>query len=44
MSLSIKTPLLHSLPLSQRVGAKVWMKMEAMQPGGSFKILSLIHI
>lgn len=38
MSLSIKTPLLHSLPLSQRVGAKVWMKMEAMQPGGSFKI------
>ncbi len=38
MSLSIKTPLLHSLPLSQRVGANVWMKMEAMQPGGSFKI------
>lgn len=38
MSLSIKTPLLQSLPLSQRVGARVWMKMEAMQPGGSFKI------
>lgn len=38
MSLSIKTPLLQSLPLSQRVGAQVWMKMEALQPGGSFKI------
>ncbi|WP_070885420.1 pyridoxal-phosphate dependent enzyme [Pseudomonas sp. D1-3] len=38
MSLSIKTPLLQSLPLSHRVGARVWMKMEAMQPGGSFKI------
>ncbi len=38
MSLSIKTPLLESLPLSNRVGTKVWMKMEAMQPGGSFKI------
>lgn len=38
MSLSIKTPLLQSLPLSQRVGTQVWMKMEAMQPGGSFKI------
>lgn len=38
MSLSIKTPLLESLPLSQLTSTKVWMKMEAMQPSGSFKI------
>lgn len=38
MSLSIKTPLLESLPLSQLAGTRVWMKMEAMQPSGSFKI------
>lgn len=38
MSLSIKTPLLESLPLSQLNGVKVFMKMEAAQPSGSFKI------
>ncbi|MCI0994852.1 pyridoxal-phosphate dependent enzyme [Pseudomonas sp. ICMP22404] len=38
MSLSIKTPLLESLPFSQLAGTKVWMKMEAAQPSGSFKI------
>ncbi|OLU26447.1 pyridoxal-phosphate dependent enzyme [Pseudomonas sp. PA27(2017)] len=38
MSLSIKTPLLESLPLGRSIGTKVWMKMEAMQPSGSFKI------
>ncbi|KRQ96431.1 serine dehydratase [Bradyrhizobium jicamae] len=38
MSLSIKTPLLESLPLSQLNGTKVLMKMEAAQPSGSFKI------
>jgi L-serine/L-threonine ammonia-lyase len=38
MSLSIKTPLLESLPLSELNGTKVFMKMEAAQPSGSFKI------
>ncbi|ORM71513.1 pyridoxal-phosphate dependent enzyme [Pantoea rwandensis] len=38
MSLSIKTPLLESLPLGQLNGTRVWMKMEAAQPSGSFKI------
>lgn len=37
MSLSINTPLLESLTLSQLTGSQVWLKMEAMQPGGSFK-------
>ena len=36
--LHIKTPLLESTPLSQISGAKVWLKMEAMQPSGSFKL------
>jgi L-serine ammonia-lyase (EC 4.3.1.17) len=38
MSLSIKPPLLESLPLSEMNGTRVWMKMEAAQPSGSFKI------
>jgi len=37
-SLSIKTPLLESLPLGQLNQTRVWLKMEAMQPSGSFKI------
>jgi L-serine/L-threonine ammonia-lyase len=43
MSLNIKTPLLESLPLSQISGTKIWMKMEAMQPSGSFKIRGIGH-
>jgi len=38
MSLSIKTPLVESLPLSRLNETKVLMKMEAAQPPGSFKI------
>lgn len=38
MSLSIATPLLESHPLSQLNGTRVWLKVEAMQPSGSFKI------
>ena len=43
MPLSIATPLLESLPLSRASGARVWMKMEAMQPSGSFKIRGIGH-
>lgn len=43
MSLHVKTPLLESLPLSQRTGTKVWLKMEALQPSGSFKIRGIGH-
>ncbi len=37
-SLHIQTPLLESIPLSRQTGASVWLKMEAMQPSGSFKL------
>ena len=37
-SLHINTPLLKSYPMSKRLGCDVWLKMEALQPPGSFKI------
>ena len=43
MSLSINTPLLESLPLSQLNHTRVWLKMEALQPSGSFKIRGVGH-
>lgn len=36
-SLFIETPLLHSRPLSAILGRPVLLKMEALQPAGSFK-------
>lgn len=36
--LHIETPLIESIPLSNRVKGKVWLKMEALQPSGSFKL------
>ncbi len=36
--LHIVTPLIESLPLSKIVKSKVWLKMEALQPSGSFKL------
>ena len=33
----IHTPLLRSSKLSERVGGPVYLKMDALQPGGSFK-------
>jgi len=35
--LHIETPLIESLALSRRVPGRVWLKMEALQPCGSFK-------
>src|ERR1700760_1969196 len=31
------TPLVHAPGLSQRVGADVWLKLEGLNPTGSFK-------
>ena len=31
------TPLIEALRLSDRVGAKVWLKFEGLNPTGSFK-------
>ncbi|RTP06655.1 pyridoxal-phosphate dependent enzyme [Enterobacter hormaechei] len=38
MQLHINTPLINSRPLSQIAGHNVWLKMDALQPSGSFKI------
>ena len=34
----LNTPLLESLPLSRAAGRRVWLKLEALQPTGSFKL------
>lgn len=44
MKISIPVPLIRSLPLSQRAGCNVWLKMESAQPTGSFKLRSAEHI
>ncbi len=38
MPLHIHTPLIESAPLSRVAGRPVWLKLEALQPPGSFKI------
>ncbi len=38
MSLHIETPLILSRPLSLRAGRDIWLKLEALQPPGSFKL------
>jgi len=41
--LSIKTPLIQSLVLSQLNQCQVWLKMEALQPSASFKQRGISH-
>jgi L-serine/L-threonine ammonia-lyase len=38
MPLHIETPLIASTPLGVAAGRAVWLKMEALQPPGSFKL------
>jgi len=38
MPLHVETPLLESRPLTAAAGRPVWLKLEAVQPTGSFKI------
>ncbi|RWU18810.1 serine dehydratase [Pseudomonas alkylphenolica] len=38
MSLYIETPLLASRPLSLASGLDIWLKLDALQPSGSFKL------
>ena len=38
MPLHIPTPLIASAPLSRAAGCAIWLKLEALQPPGSFKI------
>lgn len=37
-ALHIRTPLIESLPLSKGWNKQVWLKMESLQPAGSFKL------
>lgn len=39
-----RTPLLRSSWLSERVGTDVWIKVESVQPGGSFKIRGALNV
>lgn len=38
MPLHLDTPLLESRPLGVAAGRRIWLKMDALQPPGSFKI------
>jgi len=43
MVLHIETPLLPSGAMATRPGQSVWLKMEALQPSGSFKLRGIGH-
>lgn len=43
MPLHIQTPLVESRPLSRSAGRPVWLKLEALQPCGSFKLRGVGH-
>ncbi|WP_412460214.1 pyridoxal-phosphate dependent enzyme [Pseudomonas sp. SC11] len=43
MTLHIATPLIESRPLSLAAGRAVWLKLEALQPPGSFKLRGVGH-
>jgi len=43
-ALHIKTPVFESLPLSQRLGKPVYLKMDCFQPAGSYKIRGMGRI
>lgn len=43
MALHIETPLLASSALSNIAGRTIWLKMDALQPPGSFKIRGIGH-
>jgi L-serine/L-threonine ammonia-lyase len=41
--LHIETPMVESIPLTQRLDGRVWLKMEGLQPSGSFKLRGIGH-
>ena len=43
MKLHINTPLIESLAIGQALGAKAWIKVDALQPSGSFKARGIGH-
>ncbi|CAL1537358.1 unnamed protein product [Lymnaea stagnalis] len=42
--LYIETPVLHSFPLSDLTGMKVYLKLDNLQPPGSFKMRGISHL
>ncbi len=42
-TLHIETPLIEMIPLAHCLPGKVWLKMEALQPSGSFKLRGIGH-
>jgi len=42
-ALHMETPLVESLPLSRKAQGRVWLKMESLQPTGSFKLRGVGH-
>ena len=43
MTLHISTPLIESRPLSLAAGRNIWLKLDALQPCGSFKLRGVGH-
>jgi len=43
MTLHIQTPLYESRPMSASAGCQVWLKLDALQPCGSFKLRGVGH-
>lgn len=43
MTLHIETPLVESQAMASRAGQRVWLKMDALQPSGSFKLRGIGH-
>jgi len=43
-SFHINTPLLLSEPLTAHLGVPVYLKMDALQPSGSFKIRGIGYL
>jgi L-serine/L-threonine ammonia-lyase len=43
MPLHLETPLALSRPLSTRSGRAIWLKLDALQPSGSFKLRGVGH-
>jgi len=43
MALHVETPLLASNAMATRPGQSVWLKMDALQPSGSFKLRGIGH-
>ena len=43
MPLHVDTPLIESRPLSLASGREIWLKLDALQPPGSFKLRGIGH-